>query len=148
MTRSNNNNNNKSNNNKSNKKSEQLCLTVLDKCSTISTSNAQNHFGKSWFQLQINVDPLCNNLEKQLINIQLLFEDGEQTTNIKFITNPNKLILINGECKFKIKIDTYSMYHDNRAFKFYFNLTENATRHIRPCETKPFRLVLSIHIKK
>ena len=135
----------------STKHSEQLCMTVTDHGATISSSNAQNHFGYSPFNLIVNVDPQCNDLEPQPLNVQLVFEDGQQIdsnnskNSIQFHTIPQSLQLDrNGQCKFTVQIDTHSMFHENRAFKLVFNLAENATRHIRPCETKPFRLVYVI----
>eukprot|EP00484_Ammonia_sp_Unknown_P005938 CAMPEP_0197073024 /NCGR_PEP_ID=MMETSP1384-20130603/210395_1 /TAXON_ID=29189 /ORGANISM="Ammonia sp." /LENGTH=861 /DNA_ID=CAMNT_0042511849 /DNA_START=108 /DNA_END=2697 /DNA_ORIENTATION=- len=137
---------------KSNKQqSEQLCMTVVDHGATISSSDAQNHFGFAPFHLTITVEPQpISDLEPQPLTVQLVFEDGLQidTTNssnkkgINFTTAPSALYInSSGQCKFTVQIDTYSMYHDNRAFKLVFNLSDSATRHIRPCETKPFRLV-------
>eukprot|EP01083_Nonionella_stella_P012429 35280_1 len=129
------------------KHSEQLFMTVMDHGATISVSNAQNHFGYALFDLTITVKPQTNDLEPQPLAVQLVFEDGQQIdlqnskNNIQFETNPSKLFIDkNGHCKFSVTINTYSMFHDNRAFKLIF-MTEGATRHIRPCETKPFRLV-------
>ena len=42
--------------------------------------------------------------------------------------------------KFKVKIDTLSMYHDNRQFKIVFSVFD-APKHINSCTTMPFRLV-------
>lgn len=131
------------------KTSEQLCMTVTDHGATISSSNAQNHFGFAPFSLTINVEPQIHDLEPQPLSVQLVFEDGQQidtesnqNNNIKFRTSPKNLFIdSNGSCDFTVHIETYSMFHDNRAFKLVFNLGESATRHIRPCETKPFRLV-------
>eukprot|EP01084_Bolivina_argentea_P207349 353776_1 len=128
--------------------SKQLCMKVIDLNAVISSNHLSNHFGYSPFELTIKVEPQISNLEPQPINIQLVFEDGQQIditnekNNINFQTVP-KTLCINksGECKFTVQIDTYSMFHDNKAFKLVFNVKENATRHIIPIETQPFRLV-------
>jgi len=123
-------------------------MTVIDHGATISSSNAQNHFGFAPFSLTITVEPQIHDLEAQPLSVQLVFEDGQQIdtesnqNNIKFKTSPKDLYIDSkGSCHFTVHIDTYSMFHDNRAFKLVFNLGDSATRHIRPCETKPFRLV-------
>ena len=123
-------------------------MTVTDHGATISSSNAQNHFGFAPFSLTITVEPQIHDLEAQPLSVQLVFEDGQQIdtesnqNNISFRTSPDALLIDSeGQCHFTVHIETYSMFHDNRAFKLVFNLGDTATRHIRPCETKPFRLV-------
>jgi len=130
------------------KPSEQLCLTVTDHGATISSSNALNHFGFAPFSLTITVEPSTDDLEPQPLSVQLVFEDGQQIdtesnqNHIAFRTSPDELLIdSDGHCHFSVHIDTYSMFHNNRAFKLVFNLADTATRHIRPTETKPFRLV-------
>eukprot|EP01084_Bolivina_argentea_P265201 449431_1 len=132
------------------KKQQQLCMRVIDLESTISSCNSWNHFGYSPFELIVRVEPNISNLEPQPLNVQLVFEDGEQIdiknknarNTISCSTSPSKLLINKfGECKFKITINTYSMFHDNKPFKLVFKLSDSATRHIIPCETHPFRLV-------
>jgi len=124
-------------------------MTVVDRGATLSANNAQNHFGYAPFELSITVEPQpITDLDEQPIAVQLVFEDGQQIdmdnnkNRIEFHTHPSTLRLsTNGACNCKVQIDTYSMFHDNRAFKLVFNVSDHATRHIRACETKPFRLV-------
>eukprot|EP01084_Bolivina_argentea_P272123 463228_1 len=128
---------------------KQLCMVLADNDKTIS-SKASNHFGYSQFELKISLNPAIKNkkFDPQPLTVKLVFEDGKQIDSenkqnkIPFKTTPKSLFINkNGECKFNVQIDTYSIYNDNKAFKLVFKLSAKASRHIGSCETKPFHLV-------
>ena len=115
----------------------------------------ENSFGNSWFELGICiVSTLTNNIINNIdnnnnitISSKLLFENGDNVGNdIELLTNPSNLKLDNsdGTIRFNVKIDTLSMYHDNRQFKIVFSVNDSP-KHINSVTTNPFRLVYVLY---
>ena len=108
----------------------------------------ENEFGNDWFDIELNVvseKGIEKKLDDMKIKCVLLYENGDVANAIKVHTNPYPLILMKGVCKFKIKIDTLSMYNDNRSYKIVFSVSNNIGKHIEDYTTSSFKLVLSIH---
>ena len=105
-----------------------------------------NCFGNAWFDMGIHVVSVYNETPYSSINSisivpKLVFENGDTASEIEMHTDPKQLKIIeDGMVRFKVKIDTLSMYHDNRQFKIVFSVV-NAPKHINSCTTTPFRLV-------
>ena len=124
-------------------KNEQLQLQML-----ADGSPNDNCFGNSWFELGVciatssNADDIYSNFDESVsISPKLVFENGDTGTDIELITDPKELeIESDGTLRFNVKINTLSMYHDNRQFKIVFSV-KDAPKHINSVTTKPFRLV-------
>ena len=105
-----------------------------------------NCFGNAWFDMGIHVvsvynESPCTSINSISILPKLVFENGDTASEIEMHTDPKQLKIIqDGMVRFKVKIDTLSMYHDNRQFKIVFSVF-NAPKHINSCTTTPFRLV-------
>ena len=61
----------------------------------------------------------------------------------KVSVKPQTLKIVKGKCSFQVRIDTLSMYNENKQFKLKFH-TVKPEFNIPIYETKPFRLVFSV----
>ena len=109
----------------------------------------ENEFGNDWINMSLNLissKGVDKSFKEVFISCQLLYENGDVTNNIQYHTNPNPIKLTKGQCNFKIKIDTLSMYNDNRSYKIVFSVSNNIGRHVEDYTTKAFKLVFSLYI--
>jgi len=109
-------------------------------------------YGNDWIDVEINLvtnnDAICTEFQNINVYTQLLYRNGDMTNNVMYNTIPNNIVMCDGVCNFKIKINTLSLYHLNRDFKLVFSTDPNETgKHINDYTTNSFKLVqYKVHI--